>query len=210
MLRTSTISILILTAIITAKAGIDLTPLATEYIAEGIKYQQLTFRQDKQAIEYELPWGWSFHGSANQFYLNPPKRNFAEAVIESVPLAAPRPLDEKVSKALEQQFIDSLPVGSQFVTVVSEGQNTILLDRHPSFEVTVSYQLIGEKFLRSAIFVNLPDTQLMFRFTARKDDFAALYQTFRSSILSWHWVEPGPSHDQNVASAPAQQISQSH
>ena len=188
MLRTSTISVLVLTTALTARSAIDLTPVATEYVAEGIKYQQLRFRHDKQRIEYEPPRGWTFHGGANQLSLNPPKKNFAEAVIQSGPLAAPQPLGKKAIKAFEQQLIASLPVGSQFVTVMSEEQNTILLDRHPSFEVTVSYQLMGEKFLRSGLFVNLADTQLIFTSTARKDDFEPLHHEFKTSISSWHWI----------------------
>ena len=109
-------------------------------------------------------------------------------------------------KALEQQFITSLPLGSQFAKVEQEMDNPIPLNGNHSFEVTISYQLMGEKFLRSAIFVNLPDTQLVFRFTARKDDFEPLHREFRTSISSWHWLGPSPSQEQIAASAPAQQI----
>ena len=189
MLRRSTIAVILITTALTARSGIDLTPTANEYVGEGIKYQKLTFRQDSQAIEYNPPPGWSFHGGPNQLQLTPPKKNFAEAFIEAVPLSAPQPLDEKVSKALEQELITKLPPDSQLVTVVSEEQNPVLLDGNRSFEVTVSYQVMGEKFLRSAIFVNLPDTQLIFRLTARKDDFERLHREFRTSMLSWHRVE---------------------
>ena len=209
MLRTSTIFSLLLATVVAARAEIDLTPSTSEYTAEGIKYQQLIFHQDKQHIEYEPPRGWRFEGSPQQLHLKPPQKNFADAVIQAIPLPAPQPLGEKVSKALEQQFITSLPLGSQFAKVEQEMDNPIPLNGNHSFEVTVSYQLMGEKFLRSAIFVNLPDTQLVFRFTARKDDFEPLHREFRTSISSWHWVESGRSGDQVAASAPAQQVSQS-
>jgi len=65
----------------------------------------------------------------------------------------------------------------------------VLLDGNGSVEITVSYQLMGEKFLRSAIFVNLPHAQLVFRLSARKDDFQPLHRDFKASILSWHWVD---------------------
>lgn len=209
MLTKSTIAVFLMTTVVSARGGIDLTPSVTEYVAEGMKFQQLIFQDEKRRIEYEPPPGWTFHSGANQLSLNPPKKNFAEAVIQSFPLAAPQPLDEKAIKTFEQQFIASLPVGSQFVKIEQEISNSVLLDGNASFEVTVSYQSMGEKFLRSAIFVNLTDTQLMFRFSARKDDFASLHQTFKSSILSWHWTEPIPRHDQIAASAPAQQTAQS-
>ena len=189
MLR-SIITFAFLTIVLTAKSGIDLTPSATEYIGGGIKYQRLSFRQDKQRIEYNPPPGWSFNGSADRVQLTPPKKNFAEAVIEAVPLAGPEPFDEKTTKALEERFVSSLPSSSQFVAVVSEEQNPVPpLSGNPSFEVKISYQAMGEKFLKSAIFVNLRDTQLIFRLTARKDDFEALHQEFKRSIFSWHWVD---------------------
>lgn len=208
MIRTSTIFLVLITGV-TCNGGIDLTPSITHYTNSGMTIQQLVFKHDKQRIEYEPPRGWSFHGSVDRLQLTPPHANFAEAVIQAVPLASPRPLDEKVGKALEQEFIASLPPGSQFVTVVSEEQNPVLLNGNRSFELTVSYQLMGEKFLRSALFVNLADTQLIFRLTARKDDFESLHRGFRISISSWHWHEPDPSHDQITASASPQQISQS-
>jgi hypothetical protein len=189
MLRRWTVALALLATTLTAKSGIDLTPTVNEYIGEGIKYQKLIFRHDKQGIEYNPPPRWEFHGGPNQLQLTPPKRNFAEAVIEAVPLPAPQPLDDKVSKALEQQLIVKLPPGSQFVTIVSEGQNPVLLNGNRSFEVTVSYEVMGEKFLRSAIFANLSNTQLIFQLTARKDDFEPLHREFRMSIASWHWVE---------------------
>src|SRR5437667_1957243 len=101
----SAIVALFLTIALTAKSGIDLTPSANEYISEGITYQKLTFRRDKQRVEYDPPPGWSFRGSAERVQLTPPKRRFAEALIEAVPLAARQQLDEIVIKALEQQFI---------------------------------------------------------------------------------------------------------
>ena len=208
MLRTSTIVLLLITGL-TCNGGIDLTPSTSEYTNAGATIQQLIFQHDKQQIEYEPPQGWSFHGSVDHLQLTPPRTNFAEAVIQALPLAAPRPLDEKVTKALEQEFIAGLPPGSQFATMVSEEQNPVLLNGNRSFEMTVSYQLMGEKFLRSAIFVNLLDTQLMFRFTARKNDFESLHQTFRSSILSWHWISSDPGPEKIAAPAPPQQVSAS-
>jgi hypothetical protein len=188
MRRRPPVALVLVATILTAKGGIDLTATAKEYISEGIKYQKLIFRHDNQTVEYNPPPGWKFHGAPHQLQLMPPKKNFAEAVIEAVPLSAPQPLDEKVNKALEQQFMARLPPGSQFVTIVGEEQNPVLLNGNRSFEVTVSYAVIGEKFFRSAIFVNLPNTQLIFQLTARKDDFEPLHHEFRTSISSWQWV----------------------
>jgi hypothetical protein len=191
----SIIALIIASAAFSAKAGIDLTPAVSEYTAQGATFQQLTFVHGKQKIEYELPLGWSFESSSTLLRLKPPKKMFAEAVINATPLSRPQPLDQSVAEALKQQFIASLPPGSQFVTIERELQNVVALGNNNGVDLTVSYQVMGEKFLRSALFVNLPDTQLVFRFTARKDDFERLERDFRMSIGSWHWLESDtPTH----------------
>ncbi len=204
MLHKSTIAIVSLIAAFTAQGAIDLTPSATEYVALGIKYRQLIFQDDKRRIEYELPTGWSFDGSPNQLHLKPQGKSFAEAVVTAAPLDKPQPLDDNTVKLLGQQVIASLPGGSQFAKVEEEIANPVLLGANGSFEVTVSYQSMGEKFFRSALFVNLRDTQLVFRLTARKDDFQALHREFKVSIFSWHWIGPDPGQPELAkAVAPA-------
>ena len=206
MLPRSTIALLLFATIIPAYAGIDLTPSVNEYVANGIKFQQLTFQDDKRRIEYEPPRDWSIEGGTNQLRLKP-KKNFADAVITTVPLSKPQPLDDNTVKLLEQQLTADLPVGSQFAKVEEEIANPVLLNGNASFEVTVSYQLTGEKFFRSALFVNLRDTQLIFRLSARKDDFQALHRDFKVSIFSWHWIEAdqaSPEIAKNREPAPTQ------
>src|SRR5437879_10796417 len=141
--------------------GIDLTPSVQEYSANGMKFRQLVFNDEKRRIEYEPPQDWSFDGGTNQLHLKP-KKNFAEALISVAPLNKPQPLDENARQALREQFIASLPVGSQFAKVEEEVRNPVLLNGNESFEITVSYQSIGEKFFKSALFVNVKDAQLMF------------------------------------------------
>jgi hypothetical protein len=172
-----------------ARAGIDLTPEVREYTAEGMKFQQLTFHENKQRIEYEPPQTWIFDGGAAELHLKPPKKTFAEAVIAVTQLSKPQPLDENLRASLKEKFVASLPAGSQLVKVEQEIESPLLLNGNPTFEIIVSYQLMGEKFLRSALFANVRDAQLTFRFSARKDDFGQLHQEFRTSILSWHWIE---------------------
>jgi hypothetical protein len=190
MILRSTIAVVGLATITSVNAGIDLTPSVTEYSANGFKFQQLNFRDDKRRIEYEFPRGWSFDSNANQLHLKPPQKNFAEATISILPLNKPTPLDESAIKELGQQSIVALPPGSQFVKIEEEAANTVLLDGNASVEVTVSYQTTGEKFVRSTLLVNLPDKRLIFRLTARKDDFQALHREFKASILSWRWIDP--------------------
>jgi hypothetical protein len=196
----SIIAVIIATAATGASAGIDLTPAVGEYVAEGVKFQQLTFQYNKQRIEYEPPRAWIFDGGATALHLKPPLKSFAEGIIEAEPLSKPQILDENVQKTFEQKLLANLPAGSQLVKVEQELESPVLLNGNRTFEVVVSYQLMGEKFIRSALFAALPDVQLTFRFTARKGDFDALHREFRASILSWHLLEAtGPQPQVAVA-----------
>ena len=185
----STVLAVFLAVCFAARAGIDLTPSAEEYVSEGMKYQKAVFRADKQRIEYVPPSRWSFTGGATGLRLTPPKKPFAEAFIEASQLSAPRPLDDSAIELLKRQFVASLPAGSEFVTIFAEERNPLLLDGAPTFEVIVSYATMGQSFVRSALFANVGDTQLTFRLTARKDDFDALHRELKASMLSWHAIE---------------------
>lgn len=185
----STIALIVAAPLWGANAGIDFSPAVTEYVAEGVKFQQLTFQYNKQRIEYEPPHAWIFDGGSTALHLKPPQKSFAEGLIEAEPLSKPQPLDENVRKSLEEKLVANLPSGSQLVKIEQEIESPLLLNGNRTFEVILSYQLMGEKFCRSALFAMLPDVQLTFRFTARKDDFEPLHREFRASILSWHPVE---------------------
>ena len=196
----STIALFSLLLAAASNGGVDLTPTAGEYVANGMKFQQLTLKDEKRRIEYEPPRGWSFDGSANQLHLKPQK-NFAEASITAAPLTKAQPLDDTAATILGEQVMAALPVGSQFAKIEEGVTNPVLLGGNPSYEVTVSYQSVGEKFCRSVLFVNLPDTQLTFRLTARKEDFQALHREFKTSLFSWHWIEQGKNTVESTASA---------
>jgi hypothetical protein len=193
MTRRSTIAGVILATLVTAKAGIDLTPSVNDYVSEGMKYQKLIFRDDKRRVEYNPPVNWSFVGSAGQLRLTPPKKNFAEATIEAVMLEKAQPLDQMAVKALEQRAIADLPPGSQFAKVEQELENSVPVNGGPSFEIVISYQAMGEKLVKSLVLANVQNAQLIFRLTARKDDFETLHRDFKASIFSWHWVEASQS-----------------
>jgi hypothetical protein len=174
---------------IESAAALDLTPTVSEYVAEGITFRQLTFQDEKREAVYEPPRQWNCRGSGGSLQLTPPHADRADAVIQAVEMNAPQKWDDKAIQALKEQFLQGLPPGSQAVSVVSEEQNAVSIENNPSYAVTVSYEALGETFIRSAVFVNLPQVQLTFRLTARKIEFGALQQQFRSSILSWHWVD---------------------
>src|SRR2546421_2763491 len=96
----STIGFAISIAALSAHGGIDFTPTVSDYTAEAVKFQRLIFRDDKERIEYEVPQGWTFDGSAAALRLKPATKNFAEAVVQAVPLSKAQLLDENTRTAL--------------------------------------------------------------------------------------------------------------
>jgi hypothetical protein len=171
----------------TGQAQIDLTATAHEYMAEGIKYQELTFKEGKRTISMQLPNNWAYHSTADRLRLVPPKAEFSEGVIQAMPLAKPQPWDETAKKSLEQQVRGHLPPNSEEVTLKTR-ENLAPFGGNETLEVLVSYKAMGYAFQSSTLFVNCPESQLVFRFTAPQSQFEALNKTFRGAILSWQWL----------------------
>jgi hypothetical protein len=105
-----------------------------------------------------------------------------------VPLPAPQNFDDVTAKVLQQRVMTSLPPDSNDVVLVRTERNPLMINQHETFEVTVAYQLYGERYQQSVLFLNLSDTQLTFRFMARKTDFEKLHQAFRGSLCSLQWL----------------------
>ena len=178
---------------IRATAAVDLTPTPSEYTAEGMTFRQLSFKDGKRRVVYELPRQWSYRGDGTSLQLVPQNSVRAEASIQVADIPKPQAFDEKLFAALREQSLRAAPPAAQNVTLLNEEFNPVRLERGDTYCVTTSYQALGETFLRSTLYVILSDAQLTFRLTARKPDFEQLERTFRTSILSWHWVEPDPA-----------------
>ena len=173
----------------TIEGALDLNPTLTEYTAEGITFKQLVFKGDSKKVTYELPSQWGYRKSGDSIKLMPPNNSNADIAIQTTPLSAPQPFDEKGMAAAREHFLRGVPPGSQMLKLLSELQDTIPFRGGANYEITASYRVLGEAFIRRAIYINLPDTQLIFRLSARQSEFEALYRTFRTSILSWQSVD---------------------
>jgi len=187
MLRRSAIVFIALATAVTAKAGIDFTPGIGERVLEGVKFTELYFHENGRQISYEQPRGWSYTGDSSRIRFIPPNVPQAFGEMAQVPLAAPQNFDEPTMKLLQERVLQSVPPDSRDVTVVAAGKNPLMINQHETFEVTVAYQLYGEEYRRSMLFMNLADTQLTFSFVSRKPDFDKLHQTFRGSLCSLQW-----------------------
>jgi len=188
-LRHTVTALILSNAAATAYGLVDLTPSPGEYKAAGITYQQLVFKDGQQNVSYDLPHGWSYRFDGGRILLTPTDVAFAEASIEAVPLPKPQPFDRATTEKLSQQVLTTLPPNSEAITITKSEQNPVLLNSNLSYEISVSYKTMGSVFQRSVLFVNAPGTQLIFKLSARKSDFDRLYSVFRSSVLTWQWVE---------------------
>jgi hypothetical protein len=186
-----------------AYAGLDLTPLTREYTEDGATYRVVSLRNDDGIVKFFPPDGWTVRGQHNRLQLSPPKMDLSEGVVEVTPLAAPQPLDETVVAAFKQNVLANLPPGSRNIKVLLEAENTLMPGDKPSFEVMVSYQLWGKNYQRSVLLVNGTQERLVFRLSAKAEDFNLLQNAFRRSIASWQWInKPATVLAQVPASAP--------
>jgi hypothetical protein len=172
-----------------ASAAIDLTPTVAEYSSQGFTYRRVTLKQDAGTITFVPPDNWEVRGGKDRLQLQPPNKPLVEATITATTLPAPRPFDEATVRALEQQILAEAPPGSQ-PQVLSREENPIAMGQYLSLEVVISYHALGRIFQKSVIFVHAANTQLIFRFTAPREDFAMLNSSFRRCIGSWQWIEP--------------------
>jgi hypothetical protein len=157
-----------------------------EFNGEGVIYRRLVFNDNDRTVFYVPPNQWKADLAGNQLRLSVPGKK-AEAQIESSALAKPAPLDEKAVDGLADQVVRTLPDGSTNAAIRKQELNALPFNGNPTVEVVVSYNYFGQPFQRAVVFVNTATNQIVFKFTAAKPDFDALYRPFRSSIGTWDW-----------------------
>jgi len=178
---------------LSAKAAIDLTPTTSEYIAEGLTFRQFSLKDGERRIIFEPPQHWAYRGTSAMMQFTPADIPRADAVIQVADAKAPGRLDDNAITSLREKFMAALPAGCQGAQIISEEFNPVQFEGASSYGITGKYHAVGEIFVRSVVFVNLPVTQLTFRLTARQADFDKLNKPFRGSVLSWHWVDASPT-----------------
>ena len=188
-------------AITSTQAAIDLTPAIKEYTREGFVYRQVTFKADTGSVTFVPPQTWTIDGGKDRSRLSVPSKPLVEATIMARPLTVAHPFDEPTVKALEQQVLREVPVGSQATELVKTEENPVMMGSNLSLGFVLTYKTLGQTFSRSVVFVNTPDTQLIFRLSAPKAGFDELNGVFRRSITSWQWVEAKQTPDAD-SSAP--------
>ena len=174
------------------RADLDLTPATATRHLEGFSFPELIFSDGPQQVSYEFPRGWSYSAiSSRQIRFQPPQVSQAETTIESIPMADEYQFDEKLIKKLKEDLVRSLPKSSTQIQLVSEVNDTLLINGHKTYEVTIGYQNYGQKYRISVLFANLGRQQLRFRVLARASDFDQVHRDFTASLCSLQWLEHG-------------------
>ena len=185
----------LLTAVVahTAVAGLNLTPLTEEYTSQGFVYRKVTFEDGDRFVTYVPPQGWEVRGSGGRVSFVPHGKQFLEASVLALPMKEPQPFDEAALNLLREAVLRDAPAGSTMAKLVSEQENSVAMGAYPNHEFVIAYQSLGRVFQRSVIYVNAPETRLVFQFSAPKAEFDQLSATFRGSLNSWHWTERKPA-----------------
>ena len=100
-------------------------------------------------------------------------------------------LDERMIKKLKEDLVRSLPKSGTQIQIVSEVTNTLLINGHKTYEVTIGYQNYGQEYRISVLFANLGRQQLRFRVLARASDFDQVHRDFTASLCSLQWLKNG-------------------
>jgi hypothetical protein len=170
------------------RSSIDFTPGTGERVLEGIHFPEIYFHENGHKISYEQPRGWTYTGDAASIKFMPPDVRQACAEITQSALPKPQNFDEETMKSLQARAVSFLSPDAGDVVVVSAEKNPLMINQHETFEVTVAFQLYGEHYQQSVLFMSLADTQVVFRFVSRKPDFEKLRRDFRSSLCSLQWL----------------------
>jgi hypothetical protein len=168
----------------TACAELDLTPHASQYDVEGMRFQNVTFLDGEKKVTYTPPTGWAYRGNALEAVLSAPNKVQAEVTIRKQPLKASLAFDEGAAKQLATQAAAVLPGGSTNVEIVSQELNPLRINLKDTIEVVLNYSAFGQAFTRSVLFINRGQQQFTFTLDCQKADFAGLHKDFYSSLYS--------------------------
>ena len=171
----------------TANGSIEFSDTTSERVLAGIRFTQLSFKENGRTITYEQPVGWNYFLDGSRIKFTPRNIAQASADIDQSPLTQPQTFDDETLKQLRTKTLRLLPNDSLKSTIVSEEPNPVLVNNLQTYEFVVSYQAYEHEFMMSVIYLNLPDTEVRFRTIALKSDFGKVRTAFRGSIFSWQW-----------------------
>jgi|GEM_PF-952100 len=165
-----------------APAAIDLTPRATHYEVEGLKFPCVAFKNGSREISYTPPEGWRLSGGGNRLTLSPKQPTQADASIEVLPPLAPGTI--LTPEALLKLACAALPRGAEKVEHLGNTENPLRIDGNGTVEVALRYQQAGLGYRTNVILMMRGSDLWRFAMSARNQDFDKVSTPFRSSLYS--------------------------
>jgi hypothetical protein len=172
--------------VMTASAGLDLSPQPEEFDLDGIKLSQVAFANGgSPKVSYQPPREWKCTGNKNQLVVQPEKLSQASAKVTKLPEGEEVRLDNAGREELKRKVLDSLPEGSQAAEVTSEQVDALQINGLHTYLVEIKYSFFGEKFACYSLTVDRKSEPLNFRLTCRQRDYENLRKAFQQSLYTW-------------------------
>ena len=171
---------------LSATAELNLAPRLESFELDGVKMSQLTFQAGGDSpATYQPPPGWKYSGGRDALELAPENISQARAKIAKIPARSVVTFDEEGLKRLRDDAINSLPQGSEQVTVTNVELNPLQIERNQTYLVELTFTFFGEKFACYSLILNRQPEAISFRLTCRQKDYSQLRQVFQRSLFTW-------------------------
>jgi hypothetical protein len=147
---------------------------------------QLTFQAGGDSpATYQPPPGWKYSGGRDALELAPENISQARAKIAKIPARSVVTFDEEGLKRLRDDAINSLPQGSEQVTVTNVELNPLQIERNQTYLVELIFTFFGERFACYSLILNRQPEAISFRLTCRQKDYSQLRQVFQKILITW-------------------------
>jgi hypothetical protein len=97
--------------------------------------------------------------------------------------------DPESVKAFKTELEKLLPKGVERVEWSDDEPNQMLMNRHPTYRIALSYSLYGQRFMTTVVYCNFALEQMRFKITCRESDFPRLYEDFRRSLFTFQGLK---------------------
>ena len=170
-------------------AELDLTPRVHFSELEGTREQVTAFASGQNLVTWQSPHSWRLSGEPTRVTLTPADAVQADAAIEMFELPASRTFDATFARKLKEDVARALPREASTIEWANDEPNPIELNRHPTYRITGSYTISGQRYTMTVLVCNFAEHQLRFRLTARATDFPKLHKQFHESLYTWQGLK---------------------
>jgi hypothetical protein len=169
-------------------AGLNLTPTPHQTPFEGGPVSDIAFHNGAAVVVYLPPYHWQVTGEQLRASLKPTEAE-SEASIEVHPKPATDAFDPDTVKAMKAELARTLPREAQKIEWAADEVNPLILNKHGSYRIQVSYSAYAQRFTATVIFCNFAKQQMRFQVLGKDSDFKKIYEEFRVSLFTFSGLE---------------------